>query len=269
MISMANTLFSQRQIAVVAYRDESDYASVVVNDRDSFRSTHHPYYLLFVSTVSPLDQFARLMREAGWEASLLAVPDSERPMSWPFESVIQTNGPGQALQLAANSCAGMLAVPSRNSTAPVLNDLVQMRLPLAILSAPAGGERPAASPHIVYFDNLVAACAWLGSQCSDSIAETADGLLEKGLALRERNYPHGEDGAYLAAAELFRAAALKAKDDQKNIKKRALVLFFEACGDHAYYHTRDFLAAGSFYSRGVQHLLDPWRAAPPRPRRNC
>lgn len=84
-------------------------------------------------------------------------------------------------------------------------------------------------------------------------AASAGDLVQAGWALHASCYPFGDSGNYLESAVQFRLAAVSALP-QSSLRSRALALYRDSLGDHAYYHQMDFFLAASCYGAAIEQL---------------
>lgn len=173
-----------------------------------------------------------------------------------FDAVISVKDPDDALVIACSSCSGIIAIPTDDDSAYRKDALDKCKIPVAVLTDTKGTvhEQPEEAHQ---FSNAQEASMWIYQTYAQTNRLNARDLLQSALDIRKRNYPHGADGCYLAAAERFRASMASASEDDQATKRVALAFFLEALADHAYYHERDFFGAACLYDQAWQELYRP------------
>jgi hypothetical protein len=196
---------------------------------------------------------ARLKEAHGGRSIVLTVVGQEVLEEWAFEALFVVKDKNAALDLAVSSSVGIVGFPTNGALSFDLGELRNLPIPLTVLSSEPIPDTSGAGIRRS-FANPGEAVRWVQGSSSATTHSCANVLFQSGLEIVKANYPHGEKGLYLSAAARFRAAVLATDDRDNALRQRAQAFYYEALGDHAYYHQEDFFGAAALYQQSHRTL---------------
>jgi hypothetical protein len=255
----ATPLAEHRQIAIVPYISCADLAEaeslgrVIAAALPTVGST-----AIFWRTTRPLRHAMQGMAKAGARTVLMATSASD-PGSAAFDVVFIESDRRLSFDLVARSARGLLALPTTDSTGLTLDELAACPRPTAFLAG-AESARPAIpeSPLRRIFPAIHGkeALSWLFDVVTEGHPPHPEDLLRTADDIHNTCYPLGELGQYRESAINYEAAALLMRSKDSGKVAEALASYYDALGDHCYYHEEDYLRAASYYDRGCRIALE-------------
>lgn len=256
----AVTAFAEhRQIAIVPYVSSADLPDakslgrVIAVALPTVGST-----AIFWRTTRPLQDAMQGMANAGARTVLVAASASE-PGSAAYDVVLIESDRTFSFDLVVRSVRGVLALPTTDNAGLTLDELALCPRPTAFL-AEAETARPAVpeSPlrRIFAASQATEALSWLFDMVPEGYPPEAEDLLRAADDVHKACYPLGELGEYRESAINYEAAALLMRSTKSAKAAEALASYYDALGDHCYYHEEDYLRAASYYDRSRRLALE-------------
>jgi tetratricopeptide (TPR) repeat protein len=198
------------------------------------------------------------MAKAGARTALIATSSFD-PGIAAFDIVLIETDRRLSFDLVVRSARGVLALPSTDTRGLALDELAVCSRPTALLAEDESGRSGIPESSLRHFFlslNAREALLWLFESATEGHSQNPEELLRAADQIHNMCYPLGELGQYRESAINYEAAALLMASKDSNKVAEAIVSYYDALGDHCYYHEEDYFRAASYYHRAYRIALE-------------
>jgi len=241
-----------RQIAIVPYVSSRDLTNAQSVGRAIVTALPTPgTTAIFWRTTRPLNDTMHGMACAGGRSLLVAASSADNDRAC-YDAVLVESDRKLSFDMVVRSSRGVLALPTTDAAGLTPDELTACARPVAYLTEESTVLQEFPTPTLRgIFDagRGAQAVSWLFGTPSKDEHVTVDQLLKTADAIHNSCYPLGERGEYRDSAVNYEAAVALMRSDMGQARSKALASYYDALGDHCYYHEEDYLRAASYYDR--------------------